>query len=62
MAIVRIELYTGRTREQKMQAAAEITEVMMRTLGTTAAGTEIIFVDVDKGNWARGGKLADAGQ
>lgn len=59
MAIVRIELYAGRSREQKAKAAAEISEVMSRTLGTTVAGTEIIFVDVDKSNWATGGKLAD---
>lgn len=61
MAIVRIELYAGRTREQKARAAHEIAEAMARTLGTTVKGTEIIFVDVEKSNWASGGRLADAG-
>ena len=60
MAIVRIELYAGRTREQKAKAAKEIAEVMSRTLGTTVPGTEIIFVDVEKSNWASGGELADS--
>jgi 4-oxalocrotonate tautomerase len=59
MAIVRIELYAGRTREQKAAAAKAITEAMSKTLGTTSAGTQIIFVDVKKSDWAHDAKLAD---
>lgn len=59
MAIVRIELYAGRTREQKAAAAKAITEAMTKTLGTTSAGTQIIFVDVQKSDWAHDAKLAD---
>jgi 4-oxalocrotonate tautomerase len=60
MAIVRIELFAGRTREQKAAAAKEITEAMVRTLGTTSAGTQIIFIDVKKEDWAHHGRLSDA--
>jgi 4-oxalocrotonate tautomerase len=59
MAIVRIELFAGRSREQKEAAAKAITEAMIETLGTTSAGTQIIFVDVNKANWAHDGKLSD---
>ena len=59
MPNVRIELYAGRTREQKAKAAKEVTEALSRTLGTTPAGTQVIFVDVEKYDWATGGKLAD---
>jgi phenylpyruvate tautomerase PptA (4-oxalocrotonate tautomerase family) len=59
VAIVRIELFVGRNREQKARAAKEIAEVMARTLGTTIAGTEIIFSDVERFNWAHQGKLSD---
>jgi 4-oxalocrotonate tautomerase len=59
MAIVRIELFAGRTREQKAAAALAITEAMSRTLGTTSAGTQIIFVDVEKSNWGHDGRLTD---
>lgn len=59
MAIVRIELYSGRSREQKAAAAKEITDAMSRTLGTTAAGTQIIFVDVKRSDWAHNAKLSD---
>jgi 4-oxalocrotonate tautomerase len=59
LAIVRIELYSGRSREQKAAAAKEITDAMSRTLGTTAAGTQIIFIDIKKSDWAHNGKLSD---
>jgi 4-oxalocrotonate tautomerase len=59
MAIVRIELFAGRSREQKALATKEITEAMSRTLGTTSAGTQIIFVDVEKSDWGHAGRLSD---
>jgi 4-oxalocrotonate tautomerase len=59
MAIVRIELFSGRSREQKAAAAKAITEVMTKTLGTTSAGTQIIFVDVNKYDWAHDSRLSD---
>jgi 4-oxalocrotonate tautomerase len=61
MAIVRIEMFSGRSREQKAAAAKAITEIMIKTLGTTSAGTQIIFVDVKKSDWAHDGKLSDQG-
>ena len=59
MAIVRIELFAGRSREQKAAATLAITEAMSRTLGTTSAGTQIIFVDVEKSDWGHDGRLSD---
>ena len=59
MPMVRIELFSGRTREQKAAAAREITAAIARTLGATPEATDIIFVDVEKADCARGGKLAD---
>lgn len=59
MAIVRIELFVGRSREQKVAATLAITEAMSRTLGTTPAGTQIIFVDVKKSDWGHEGRLSD---
>jgi 4-oxalocrotonate tautomerase len=59
MAIVRIELFAGRSREQKAAATLAITEAMSRTLGTTSAGTQIIFVNVEKADWGHNGRLSD---
>ena len=59
MPMVRIELFPGRTREQKAKAAREITEVVVRTLGARPEATEIVFVEVERSDWATAGKLAD---
>jgi 4-oxalocrotonate tautomerase len=61
MAIVRIEMFSGRTQQQKAAAAKAITEAMITTLGTTSAGTQIVFVDVEKSDWAHDGRLANEG-
>lgn len=59
MPMVRIEMLPGRTREQKARAAREITEAMQRTLGAAPEATQIVFVEVEKSDWARAGKLLD---
>lgn len=59
MPIVKVELFEGRTREQKAKAAKEITEAVNRTLGAKPESTHVIFADVSKSDWAHAGKLAD---
>jgi 4-oxalocrotonate tautomerase len=61
MPMVRIEMFPGRTRQQKEAAAREITAAIERTLGAKPDATDIIFVEVAKSDWAHAGKLADAG-
>ncbi len=58
MPIVRVELWTGRTRQQKKELAKAITEAVVRIAGTTSDATIVIFEDIDKENWAQGGQLA----
>jgi len=59
MPMVHVEMFPGRTREQKVNAAREITAAIQRTLGARPEDTDIIFVEVGKSDWAHGGKLAD---
>jgi 4-oxalocrotonate tautomerase len=59
MPMVKIELFAGRTREQKAKAAKEVTEALARTIGSKPEATQIIFVDVEKADWADNGKLQD---
>ncbi len=59
MPMVRVEMYAGRTREQKARAAKEITEAVQRTLGAKPEATQIIFVDIEKSNWASNATLND---
>lgn len=58
MPIVRIELWPGRTEQQKRELAKAITEAVVRIAGTTPEATFVIFQDIDKANWAQSGKLA----
>jgi 4-oxalocrotonate tautomerase len=57
MPIVRIELYRGRTTEQKTNCARDVVEAVTRHLGTTPEATQVVFVDVDKADWFTGNKI-----
>ena len=61
MPMVRIEMFKGRTRAQKAAAAKEVTEALARTIGSRSEDTQIIFVDVERSDWADDGKLCDQG-
>ena len=58
MPIVRVEMWPGRTHEQKQKLAKAITNAMVEIGKTTPEATLIVFEDVDKSNWAQSGILA----
>lgn len=58
MPIVRVEMWSGRTKSQKAELARVITEAMVTIAQTTPEATTVIFEDVAKENWAVGGVLA----
>lgn len=58
MPIVRVEMWPGRTHEQKQKLAKAITDAMVEIGKTTPEATIIVFEDVEKSNWAQSGKLA----
>ena len=57
MPTIRIELFEGRTAEQKAALAKEITEACVRVLGGNPGGVDILFFDIKKHDWATGGVL-----
>lgn len=57
MPTIHIELFEGRTPEQKRDLAKAITDVTVQTLGGSAESVDIIFVDVKRQDWATGGVL-----
>ncbi len=61
MPIVRVEMWTGRSREQKTELARAITEAMVNIAQTSSEATIVIFQDIEKENWAQGGSLASDG-
>lgn len=58
MPIVRVEMWPGRTKEQKAQLAKAITDAIVDIGKTTPEATIIVFEDVEKDNWAQAGILA----
>ena len=58
MPIVRVEMFPGRTHAQKQELARAITEAVANIAHTTPDATIVIFQDVERENWAQGGKLA----
>jgi len=56
--IIRVEMWTGRTHEQKAALARAITEAVVNIACTSPEATVVVFEDVPKENWAQGGKLA----
>lgn len=57
MPTIHVELFEGRTVEQKQAFAKAVTEATVRTLGGSADSVDILFTDVKKHDWATGGVL-----
>ena len=57
MPFIIIEMWQGRTLEQKKQLAEDITQAFVK-IGTPKDQVHIVFKDNAKQNWADGGKLA----
>jgi len=58
MPVVRIEMLTGRTSEQKRALAVAITRDVAEIAKCAPQSVQIVFSEVDRDNWATGGLLA----
>ena len=57
MPTIRVEMFEGRTNEQKRALAKELTEACVRTIGASPGSVDILFFDIPKQDWASGGTL-----
>jgi 4-oxalocrotonate tautomerase len=57
MPSVTIEMFEGRTIEQKRSLAVEVTQAITRVLGVKPEIVKIRFVDLEKHDVAWGGEL-----
>jgi 4-oxalocrotonate tautomerase len=57
MPLIRVELFEGRTVEQKRHLAKALTEAAMSSLGCGADAVEVMFFDVPRSDWATAGVL-----
>jgi len=57
MPMIRVELFEGRTEEQKRAYTKALTETTVSVLGVKPEIVDIVFYDVKKSDWASGGVL-----
>lgn len=57
MPTINVQLFEGRTDEQKRAYAKALTEASVKVLGCSPSAVDIIFHDVKKSDWASGGIL-----
>ena len=57
MPLIQFSMFAGRTAEQKRAFAQALTEAAVRTIGATPDSVDIIFTDVERGDWATAGRL-----
>jgi 4-oxalocrotonate tautomerase len=57
MPTIRVEMFEGRTPEQKREFVKAVTEATVKTLGSTPEAVDVIITDIKKSDWATGGVL-----
>jgi 4-oxalocrotonate tautomerase len=57
MPTIRVELFEGRTPEQKRALAHELTAACVKVLGGSPDSVDILFYDIARHDWATGGTL-----
>lgn len=57
MPMIKVEMFAGRTVEQKRTLAEKLTDAFVEAAGGTRESVQVVLVDVEKSNWAAGGVL-----
>ncbi len=57
MPVVTVQLWEGRTLEQKRALVKAITEAMVEHAGAKPDGLHVILQEIPRENWARAGVL-----
>lgn len=57
MPIIRVEMFKGRSRDQKRLLVRELTETYVRVAGGKPESVTVILQDVDKEDWGAAGAL-----
>lgn len=57
MPTIRVEMFEGRTPEQKREFVKAVTEATVKTLGTSPEAVDVVLYEIKKSDWASGGVL-----
>lgn len=57
MPIIRVEMFTGRTEDQKRALVRDLTDAFVGAAGGTPESVHVVITDVAKSDWGSGGQL-----
>ena len=57
MSLIQVQMFSGRTPEQKRNLVRALTDAFVQTVGSTPDAVDVILTDVEKSDWAQGGEL-----
>ena len=57
MPIIRVEMFPGRTADQKRDLARELTDGFVRACGGPGDRLHVVITEVERENWGDGGEL-----
>lgn len=57
MPIIQVQMFEGRTPEQKKALVEALTQATMQALGSKPESVQVILTDVARSHWAKGGVL-----
>jgi len=57
MPLIQVQMFSGRTPEQKRNLVRALTDAFVQTAGSTVDAVDVILTDVEKSDWAQGGEL-----
>ena len=57
MPTIRVDMFEGRTPEQKRDFVKALTEAAVKTLGSSPDSVDVILTEIKKSEWATAGQL-----
>ena len=57
MPTIRVEMFEGRTPEQKKNLVKALTQACVETIGAKPESVDIVLFYIKPGDWATGGEL-----
>jgi 4-oxalocrotonate tautomerase len=57
MPIIRVEMFSGHSRQQKRLLVRELTDTFLRVAGGKPESVTVILQDIDKEDWGAAGAL-----
>ena len=57
MPLIQVQMFAGRTPQQKRDLVRALTDAFVETDGSTPDAVDVILTDVEQSDWAQGGEL-----